>query len=127
MWEQDFDWTGFRWIDPNDSDNSVLSFLRFPASGGRSVACLANLTPVLRPDYRVGLPQPGRWVEIFNSDSAAFGGSNALIGTVTAEAIGWHGLDYSAALTLPPLGVVWLAYEPGASPGAGDPQQAPDS
>ena len=127
MWEQDFDWTGFRWIDPNDSDNSVLSFLRFPASGGRSVACLANLTPVLRPDYRVGLPQPGRWVEIFNSDSAAFGGSNALIGTVTAEAIGWHGLDYSAALTLPPLGVVWLAYEPEASPGAGDPQQAPDS
>ena len=127
MWEQDFDWTGFRWIDPNDSDNSVLSFLRFPASGGRSVACLANLTPVLRRDYRVGLPQPGRWVEIFNSDSAAFGGSNALIGTVTAEAIDWHGLDYSAALTLPPLGVVWLAYEPEASPGAGDPQQAPDS
>ena len=95
MWEQEFDWTGLRFrSDPNDSDNSVLSFLRFPASGERSVACLANLTPVLRRrDYRVGLPQPGRWVEIFNSDSAAFGGSNALIGTVTAEAIDWHGLD----------------------------------
>ena len=69
LWEQDFDWPGFRWIDPDDSDNSVLSFLRFPASTGRPVACLANLTPVPRPDYRVGLPHAGRWVEILNSDS----------------------------------------------------------
>ena len=57
LWEQDFDWTGFRWIDPNDADNSVLSFLRFPVSGGRTVACVANLTPVLRHGYRVGLPR----------------------------------------------------------------------
>jgi 1,4-alpha-glucan branching enzyme len=122
LWEQDFDWPGFRWINPNDSDNSVLSFLRFPMAGGRPVACVANLTPVLRYDYRVGLPQPGRWVEILNSDSAEFGGSNALIGAVTAEATGWNDLDYSAALTLPPLGVVWLAHEPDtslpAAPGA---------
>ena len=48
LWEQDFDWTGFRWIDPNDADNSVLSFLRFPVSAGRTIACVANLTPVLR-------------------------------------------------------------------------------
>ena len=113
LWEQDFDWGGFRWIDPDDSDNSVLSFLRFPASAGRPVACLANLTPVPRLDYRVGLPQPGRWVEILNSDHAGFGGSNALTGTVTAQAPGWNDLDYSATLTLPPLGVLWLAHDPG--------------
>jgi 1,4-alpha-glucan branching enzyme len=113
LWEQDFDWTGFRWIDPDDSDNSVLSFLRFPASAGRPVACLANLTPVPRHDYRIGLPQPGRWTEILNSDSAEFGGSNTLTGTVTAEAPGWNDLDYSATLTLPPLGVLWLAHDPG--------------
>ncbi len=115
LWEQDFDWPGFRWIDPNDADNSVLSFLRFPVSGGRSIACVANLTPVPRPDYRVGLPHPGRWAEIFNSDSAKFGGSNILAGTVTAEPTGWNDLDYSATLTLPPLGVLWLAHEPDIS------------
>jgi len=115
LWEQDFDWPGFRWIDPNDSDNSVLSFLRFPVAGGRSIACLANLTPVPRPDYRVGLPHPGRWTEILNSDSAKFGGSNVLTGTVTAEATSWNDLDYSATLTLPPLAVLWLAHEPDSS------------
>jgi 1,4-alpha-glucan branching enzyme len=51
-------------------------------------------------------------VEILNSDSATFGGSNTLTGAVTAEATGWNDLDYSAALTLPPLGAVWLAHEP---------------
>jgi 1,4-alpha-glucan branching enzyme len=54
-------------------------------------------------------------VEILNSDSAAFGGSGILAGAVTAEAVGWHDLGYSATLTLPPLGVLWLAHEPGTS------------
>ena len=117
LWEQDFDWTGFRWIDPNDADNSVLSFLRFPVSSGRAIACVANLTPVPRPGYRVGLPQPGRWVEILNSDSAKFGGSGATVGEVTAEAVSWNDLDHSAELTVPPLGVVWLAHEPETRPG----------
>ena len=125
LWEQDFDWTGFRWIDPNDADSSVLSFLRFPASSGRVIACVANLTPVPRQGYRVGLPQPGRWVEIFNSDSAKFGGSNATVGDVTAEAVGWNDLDCSAELTLPPLGVVWLAYEPETGPASVGQEQAP--
>jgi 1,4-alpha-glucan branching enzyme len=115
LWEQDFDWPGFRWIDPNDSENSVLSFLRFPVTGGRTTACLANLTPVPRHDYRIGLPEPGRWVEILNSDSATFGGSGILAGAVTAEAPGWNDLGYSATLTLPPLGVLWLAHEPDTS------------
>jgi len=127
LWEQDFDWTGFRWIDPNDADNSVLSFLRFPVSSGRTIACVANLTPVPRQGYRVGLPQPGRWVEIFNSDSAKFGGSNATVGDVTAEAVGWNDLGHSAELTLPPLGVVWLAHEPETGPASGDPKQAADT
>ena len=58
-------------------------------------------------------------MEILNSDSAKFGGSNALVGAATAEATRWHDLDYSAALTLPPLGVLWLAHEPETSPPAG--------
>jgi len=116
LWEQDFDWPGFRWINPNDADNSVLSFLRFPSAGGRSIACIANLTPVPRHDYRIGLPHQGRWVEILNSDSAEFGGSNALLGDVTTDDIRWDDLEYSASLALPPLGVVWLAYQPHTDP-----------
>jgi 1,4-alpha-glucan branching enzyme len=99
----------------------VLSFLRFPAGGGRPVACVANLTPVPRHDYRVGLPHPGKWVEILNSDSADFGGSNVLARAVTAGAPGWNDLEYSAALTLPPLGVLWLAHEPETGLPAADP------
>ncbi len=118
LWEQDFDWPGFRWINPNDAENSVLSFLRFPLAGGRSIACIANLTPVPRHNYRIGLPHPGRWVEILNSDSAEFGGSNSLVGAVTAEPIGWDDLEHSAALTLPPLGVLWLAHDARTDPSA---------
>ncbi len=103
LWDKDFDWPGFRWINPNDSEHSVLSFLRFPITGGRTIACVANLTPVPRHDYRVGLPQPGRWVEILNSDNAKFGGSDILNGALTAEAVGWNDLDYSTTLTLPAL------------------------
>jgi len=112
LWEQDFDWTGFRWIDPNDSDHSVLSFLRIPITGQRTVACIANLTPVVRHEHRIGLPHPGRWVEILNSDNATFGGTNMLAGDLTAESISWNDLDYSTTLTLAPLAVQWLAHEP---------------
>jgi 1,4-alpha-glucan branching enzyme len=74
---------------------------------------VANFTPVPRCGYRVGLPQPGRWAEILSSDSAQFGGTNVLTCDVTAEAVRWNDLDCSSALTLPPLGIVWLAHEPG--------------
>jgi 1,4-alpha-glucan branching enzyme len=112
LWEQDFDWTGFRWIDPNDADHSVLSFLRLPVTHRRIVACVANLTPVVRHDYRIGLPQPGRWVEILNTDSARFGGSDVAGGDLVAEAIAWNDLDYSGVVTLPPLAVLWFVHEP---------------
>ncbi len=110
LWEQDFDWPGFRWIDPNDSGQSVLSFVRFPVTDQRVIACIANLTPVVRHHHRVGLPRPGRWVEILNTDATRFGGSGVTVGDLTAEAIGWNDLQYSASMTLPPLGVVWLAH-----------------
>ena len=110
LWEQDFDWPGFRWIEPNDAENSVLSFVRFPATEQRAVACIANLTPVVRHYRRVGLPRPGRWVEILNTDSTQFGGSGLTVGDLTAEEIGWNDLQYSASMTLPPLSVVWLAH-----------------
>ena len=109
----DFDWTGFRWIDPNDADHSVLSFLRLAPSGaGRPIACIANLTPVVRHDYRIGLPEGGQWTEVLNSDAAAYAGTNVLLGKVTAEEKPWNDLPHSASISLPPLGAVWLAHDP---------------
>jgi len=126
LWEQDFTGDGFRWIDASDSDNSVLSFLRFaapseapgPAAGASGpedravVACVANLTPVPRQGYRVGLPSAGTWLEVVNTDAVEFGGSGVgNLGSVHADASPWHGLPASAILTLPPLGVLWLVPE----------------
>ncbi len=112
FWEDDASPAGFEWIDANDADQSVLTFLRRRAAGGPGdvVACLANFTPVPRSGYRVGLPTPGRWQELLNTDAVEWGGSGVgNYGAVEAEAVRWHGQEWSAAVTLPPLGVLWLA------------------
>ncbi len=109
LWERDFDWSGFRWIDPNDADNGVLSFVRLNADGSRALACFANLTPVVRHGYRVGLPSGGPWIEVLNTDWPEFGGSGLANGEVHEEDVPWHDLQHSAELTLPALAVVWLA------------------
>jgi 1,4-alpha-glucan branching enzyme len=111
FWEEDFRSEGFEWIDADDSDQSVLSFLR--RRRGQSddgvVACVANLTPVIRYDYRLGLPVPGRWFEILNTDATEWGGGGVgNLGSVHAEDIPWHGRSWSARMTLAPLGVLWL-------------------
>jgi 1,4-alpha-glucan branching enzyme len=113
--ERDHDPAGFTWVDASDADQSVLSFLRWPDEGGRPVLCVANLTPVPRHSYRVGVPQEGDWVELLNTDAADFGGSGVGNGGhVHAGGPAWHGQASSVPLTLPPLGVLWLA------PSAGD-------
>ena len=111
LWEGDIDPAGFEWIDANDAEQSVLSFFRRRSDRAASdvVACVANLTPVPRYGYRVGLPRPGRWRELLNTDAAEWGGSGVgNYGAAVAEDIPWHGQPCSAALTLPPLGVLWL-------------------
>jgi 1,4-alpha-glucan branching enzyme len=110
LFDADFSSNGFRWIDANDSDQSVYSFVRLDPNGGaRPVVCVANLTPVPRHGHRLGLPSAGRWVEILNSDAGEFGGSGVGQGEVWTDDVAWHGFPQSVALTLPPLGVVWLA------------------
>jgi 1,4-alpha-glucan branching enzyme len=111
LWEGDFDLSGFFWIDCGDADNSVLSFVRQNLDGSRKVAVILNLTPVLRLNYRVGLPQGGFWREAVNSDSGFYGGSNqGNFGGITAEEYQTHHQPYSGSFTLPPLGV--LAFRP---------------
>jgi 1,4-alpha-glucan branching enzyme len=113
LWEQDFEWTGFSWIDANDTDQNVLSFLRFPADRelGKPLACIANLSPVPREGYRIGVPRGGWWKEVLNTDATDFWGSGVVNGGAMADGYGWHGHDQSLSLTLPPLGVVWLEPE----------------
>jgi 1,4-alpha-glucan branching enzyme len=106
---------GFSWIDANDAAGNVLSFLRHgvDAEGNPTVlACIANFSGGPRDDYRVGLPFTGRWVEVLNTDAEIYGGSGVgNFGAVEAEPVMWHGRPASAALRLPPQGVLWLAPE----------------
>jgi 1,4-alpha-glucan branching enzyme len=118
LWWDDFSPDGFRWIDANDADHSVYSFLRFAGGGdgdgdgGRPVACVANFTPVPRHGYRVGLPTPGRWVELVGTDDERWGGSGITNGVVVTDEIPWQDFAQSAVMTLAPQAVVWLAPEP---------------
>ena len=100
---------GFGWVDHADHDQSVLSFLRFGPGAAPPVLAAFNFTPVPRSPYRLGVPVPGRWELIANSDAGEFGGSGA--GTthaVEAEAVPAHGRPYSVELALPPLGALLL-------------------
>jgi 1,4-alpha-glucan branching enzyme len=111
LWQSDYDLAGFYWIDCSDHDSSILSFVRQNSDRTSELAVVLNLTPVPRGRYRVGLPRPGKWREVVNSDAAVYGGGNwGNLGGVTVEEIKWHNQNYSAELTLPPLGVV--AFQP---------------
>jgi 1,4-alpha-glucan branching enzyme len=110
LFEQDGGWEGFRWIDADNADQSVISYRRIDKRG-REVVVLINFTPVLREDFRVGLPARGVWREVLNSDAAEFGGTDAVNGEVRTEDAPMHGMPQSATLTLPPLGAVILTLQ----------------
>jgi len=107
LWESDFQQEGFEWIDALDNQNSILSFLRRDSERVSELAVILNLTPVPRMRYRLGLPRPGKWLEVLNSDSAMYGGSNlGNMGSVISEDIDSHNQSYSAEFVLPPLSIV---------------------
>jgi len=109
LYINDFQQDGFEWIDCNDGHNSVLSFLRKGRNPGETIVVVCNFTPVIRYDYKVGVPQGGFWKEIFNSDAREYGGSGAgNCGGTHAWDTGWHGRPACLSLTLPPLGVLFL-------------------
>ena len=106
--ELDFTASGFEWVDCDDSDASVISFLRMDA-GDAPVLIACNFTPVLRAEYRIGVPQGGRWRERLNSDAVEYGGSGqGNLGAVHASSLQTHGRPYSLSVRLPPLAVVVL-------------------
>jgi 1,4-alpha-glucan branching enzyme len=106
LWQADYDHAGFSWIDCNDRDNSVLSFLRQTADGRNQTVVILNLTPVPRPSYRVGLPRAGFWKEVLNSNAALYAGSNSgNAGGLQSVPVPSHGHPQSAEFFLPPLSI----------------------
>jgi 1,4-alpha-glucan branching enzyme len=107
--ERDCEPAGFTWLDANDSDQSVLSYLRRGAAPDAQAAVVCNFTPVVRHGYRIGVPLPGLWRERLNTDAACYGGSNVgNAGAVASEPVPWHGQPHSLCLTLPPLATLVL-------------------
>jgi len=105
---------GFEWIEANDSDNSVLAYLRKDRAEDRPVVVVCNFTPIPRAGYRVGVSLPGFYGEVLNTDAGLYGGSDVgNAGGVAAEEVPWHGRPYSLRLSLPPLGVLILERRPG--------------
>ena len=112
----DFDWHGFEWIDANDADNSVLSFIRRGKNPEDLIVVVFNATPVVRGGYRLGVPQPGYYREILNTDAAHYGGSNVgNAGGQDASNEPAQGRRHSLVLTLPPLAATFLKWIPSRS------------
>src|SRR6516162_2905380 len=112
--ELDFDSGGFAWVDCTDFQRSVISFLRRGRNPADQLLLVCNFTPVVRQNYRVGVPRSGLWKELLNSDALLYGGSGqGNFGGVEAVPLPVHGQPFSLSMTLPPLGVV--VYQPEAS------------
>ena len=104
-----FDAEGFEWIESNDQGNSVITFLRKGDSPKQQIIVILNLTPAPRENYRIGVPLPGVWKQIFNSDKSEFGGSDYPVdGAMMTEEINWQGKAFSISLNLPPLSAIML-------------------
>ncbi len=109
LYELDFSEEGFEWIVSDDREQSVVGFMRKGNNPNHSILALFNLTPIIRHNYRVGVPKEGFWKERLNSDAKAYGGgSEGNLGGVMSDPIPSHGRDQSIALTLPPLGALFL-------------------
>jgi 1,4-alpha-glucan branching enzyme len=113
MYEVDFHYSGFEWIDFHDNDNSVVSFMRKAKNTEDNLIFVYNFTPLVRENYRIGVPRPGDYEEIMNSDSAYYGGRNVgNMGAIKAEETSWRNWPCCLTLTLPPLAMLVLRLRP---------------
>ena len=109
FYSKQFDYEGFEWIESNDQSNSVISYIRKGETAKQQVIVILNLTPAPRDGYRIGVPLPGVWKTLFNSDKDEFGGSNYPVsGATMTEEINWQGKAFSIAINLPPLSALIL-------------------
>src|SRR5215471_19111854 len=109
LWESDSDPSGFSWIEVNNAAENVIAFRRISPSTGSEIIFVGNFSPVVRENHRLGLPHKGSYKQILNTDSGKYGGSGVgVVRSIKAEKVPSHGLDYSAAITLPPLATMWF-------------------
>lgn len=109
LFEDDFTHDGFQWIEANDYQQSVLSFIRKGKNPAEQIVVVCNFTPTTYDHYRVGVPAAGFWKELLNSDAQEYGGSGqGNLGGKNTESIALHGHGQSLDLKLPPLGVLFL-------------------
>ena len=126
LWQVDYSWEGFQWIVPDDSKQSVIAFLRRDAAG-KMLLVVCNFNPVLRQGYQMGVPNPGSYKEILNSDDKKYGGSGVTNGTVKAEKGEMHGFEQHISLTLPPLSTVYFQVPAARKPRAKKAAEAADA
>ena len=109
LWNNDFSPDGFQWLDGGDYRQSIVSFIRWDDAHENPVVIILNLTPVVRDNYVTGVPLPGEWEEVFNTDRSEYGGTNLLNSGVMNTQDGlYHGQSQHIALRLPWLGAVIL-------------------
>jgi 1,4-alpha-glucan branching enzyme len=109
LYEVDFHYRGFEWIDFHDSDSGIVSFLRRAGNPEDFLVFVYNFTPLVREGYRIGVPVGGYYQELLNSDSAMYGGRNlGNAGGLPSDNTPWQGRPFSLQLTVPPLAVVVL-------------------
>ena len=117
LWEVDFEPAGFWWLEANAAADNVVAFARASQDAEEVLVCVANLAPVPREGYRLGLPRSGAWTEALNTDSEFYGGTNTgNLGAIEAKPLPYNDQPFSAQITLPPLSVLWLV--PQAPPAA---------
>ncbi|WP_322922577.1 1,4-alpha-glucan branching protein GlgB [Paenibacillus campi] len=109
LWERDHDWEGYEWLNADDASNSVITYMRKGRKPGDTLIIIINFQPVPRVNYRIGLPKPGTYTEIWNSDDPRFGGTGGRTEKLlSSEKIPWDQQQQSVRLTIPPLSVLIL-------------------
>ncbi len=109
LWEIDYSWEGFKWIDANNYNHSIISFLRQGKAEGDFLIVICNFTPVKHEKYRIGVPSFGEYKEVLNSDDMRYGGlGNVNRDVIEADDESWHYMPYSIAVTIPPLSTIIL-------------------
>ena len=110
LWDDDHSWNGFQWLDADNSEQGILTFLR-KSRDGETMLCILNFRPESREHWRAGVPLPGCWKELLNSDEERFGGSGKVNRrAVRTTKIPAHGQKQSLMITVPPLGGTFIKY-----------------
>lgn len=112
LWRHDFTGDGFAWINGNDAEASIVSFIRKGECEEEIVVIISNFTPVPRTMHRIGVPKAGKYIEVINSDNGKYGGSHVINeGIYTSESIEWDGYRDSIEVKVPPLGTMMFTYQ----------------